>query len=481
MKKSWLADRRCKDRSGAPGSIARATIVVVLFLIAAPSEALGGDLLSHSAVVPVDVESGGTALATTEPLEHTAYEEHVDALAEEYGVTPELARIRLQFEAEFIDAVTAIANGTSSYVDSALPPEFGEIGGLVLLADATADDWRFAESVLKPFGADVDLLFARLTGAEEALLLASARERLAWLEADGHPIALAWSATEDRLTVIVGGDEPGSDELSRAADSIRDLALNVRVDGGPTTFEEAHTGDCATNPTQDGGWTEGGRRILPCGVDSHNCTAGFSVRSTATPTRTGILTAAHCNDFDNDTDAWWYVTMADGDTPYSTVRYFDRADYDLGDVMFLREWFTNSLARPRVYNYDQNWTTVTQFQWENPVNATIVAKGAQTAEEVGSHQYANMYGHIEDNTVEVATNGIWPAENFYYAAGDYGDGTCCLSQLSPRPGDSGAPVWLVSTGRALGIHKGGEPGFEIYSKVGYALGNMGLQILPAQQ
>ncbi len=186
---------------------------------------------------------------------------------------------------------------------------------------------------------------------------------------------------------------------------------------------------------------------------------------------------AHCNDWVNDQDDWWYIRYADGTTPYSTVRYRSHEDYDHGDIMFLREWFASATPQPRVYGWDQFWYSIDSFQWENPRNMLVIAKGAQTANVYG-HYWANMYGVVVDNTVEVSTNGVWPDTNYRYAAVDYGDDSGSTSQLSPRPGDSGSPVFIPLTTTAVGIHKGGGPGWEVYSKIGYALQDMNLELLP---
>lgn len=371
-----------------------------------------------------------------------------------------------------------------SYVDSAMNENFAIPSGTILLADATDTDWQRAEELVAPLEGAISLQAARLTEAEEGELFETARERLRWIKESGRSMALAWAASEDRFTVVVGGTtDPLSDADRRQIEAdLADLATNILVREGPASFEEEHTGDCAADPTKTGGWTEGGRRINPCGaIASHNCTAGFSVRTeSSNPVRTGVLTAAHCNGFDNNTGQWWYISLADGETPFSTVRYANHEDYDHGDIMFVREWFGSALARPVVYREGQTWTTITSFQWENPLNTTIVVKGGQTAYDV-NHLWANMVGHIEDNLVEVETNGQAPAGNFYYAAGDYGNGACCQGQLSPRPGDSGSAVWVLATREALGIHKGGDPGFEVYSKVGYALNDMNLEILTSER
>lgn len=408
----------------------------------------------------------------------------IRAVAEEFGVSFAVARARLEFEGRFLELIAQVAEQVPSYVDSAFDAEFSTASAQVFLANARESDWERAEEILGPLGDAVRIEPARLTEDEADAMLATAWDRVAWLEDEGHVLALSWSVASDRLTVVVGGPAGPPTELDRnkIASAISDLALNIEILDGPESFEEGHAGTCTPAPTQTGGWTEGGRRINPCGaVNNHNCTAGFSVRSVSTPSRTGILTAAHCNDFSNNVNKWWYLPLADGTTPFSTVRYFDHLAYNLGDIMFVREWFASALARPRVYRHGQVWTTITTFQYENPVGTTIVAKGAQTAHELSNHVPANMVGSIVSNQVVTRTNGVLASTNHQYAAADYGSGACCGAELSPRGGDSGSPIWIVANGRALGIHKGGDPRFEMYSKIGYALTDMNLQLLTQDQ
>lgn len=438
-----------------------------------------GAVLSFVLAVLVPA-TGAQASALNIDEEPALAEFDIRAVAEEFGVSFEAAKSRLEFEARFIELVTQVAEGVPSYVDSAFDGDFANASGRVLLANASNSEWETAEAILAPLGNAVQIEPARLTEADEEAMLDTVRNRLAWLENEGHVIVLGWSATSDRLTVVVGGPPgpPTGSDRERIESAVDDLATNVQVLDGPESFDEGHSGTCSSDPTQTGGWTEGGRRINPCGaIANHNCTSGFSVRSVTTPSRTGVLTAAHCNDFSNNVNKWWYIPYADGESPFSTVRYFDHMAYNLGDIVFVREWFASALARPRVYRYDQIWTTITTFQNENPEGTTIIAKGAQTAYEENDHQWANMVGTIRNNTVSTTTNGVSPITNHQYADANYGNGTCCTTQLSPRPGDSGSPVWVVATGRALGIHKGGNPGFEIYSKIGYALTDMNLQML----
>lgn len=416
---------------------------------------------------------GVPTLSAADQAPSGATEADIVAVAEEFGVSPQVAQSRLEFQARFSEVVNLIAVQVPSYVDSALSDDFATNSGTVLLADATKAEWQAAASLLAPLGDTVALKPARLTAAEEEKMFDTARDRLAWLEDCGRSIALGWAADIDRLTVVVGGSpvKLGQPEREMIQSDLSDLASDVTVRDGPEDFNE----DCPTNPTKTGGVTEGGRMIAECGVN--DCTAGFSVRLISNPARTGVLTAAHCNDFANDTDDWWYIRYADGTTPYSTVRYADHEDYDHGDIMFLREWFASVTPQPRVYMYGQLWQEIDSFQYENPRNAWVIAKGAQTANIFG-HLWANMWGTIVDNTVEVATNGVMPDTNFRYAAVDYGDDSGTTWQLSPRSGDSGSPVYLARSTTALGIHKGGNPGWEIYSKIGYALQDMNLELLP---
>lgn len=442
------------------GQTRRARLVAVVAVCAIAASPLAAPANADSGGGSDDSDSGVAGI-------------DIEAVMQEFGVSRDEAQARLEFEAHFSRLVNEIAVEIPSYVDSALAADFGTLSGTVLLADATDSEWRTAEDILEPLEGSVELASARLNEAEEEALFATAYERLSWLEAAGQTISLGWSAVGDELTVVVAGSTEGigSSDRDRIQSELGNLASTVTVRDGPETFTE----DCPSNPTKTGGSTEGGRLIAECG--NNDCTAGFSVRSETNTSITGILTAAHCNDFVNDTDDWWYIRMADGSTPYSTVRYADHGPYNRGDIMFLREWFASATPRHRVYRYGQNWTDIFEFQWENPQNTTVIAKGGQTADEFG-HLWANMVGQIVSNTVSVETNETAPDANNRYAAVDYGDDTGSTSELSPRGGDSGSPVWISANRHAVGIHKGGGPGWEIYSKIGYSLAHMDLEMLP---
>ncbi len=366
-----------------------------------------------------------------------------------------------------------IADRVPSYVDEALSDDFASASGVVLLADPTDAEQQLAETLLDPLGDAVEVRHARLTAPEEQEMFDEAQKRLSWVRDSGRELVLGWAADIDRFTVVVGAAVPlTNSERAKIGTELDDIADEIRVLDGPKEFTE----HCASAPTQTGGWTEGGRLIAQCGTN--DCTAGFSVRSIANTAQTGILTAAHCNGWDDHTEDWWYIRYADGTTPFSTVRYADRADYDHGDIMFLREWFTSATPYPRVYRYNQLWQDIDSFQWQNPRNMIVIAKGGQTAQTCAGHQWANMVGAVVDNTVTTNTNSIPPAGNFYCAAVDYGSGSGCANQRSPIGGDSGSAVWVSGSTTAVGIHKGGDPRYEIYSKIGYALQDMNLEMLP---
>ncbi len=66
----------------------------------------------------------------------------VSAIAEEFGVSPQVALSRLEFQVRFGEVVNHIAAEVPSYVDSALSDDFAENAGTVLLADATQVEWQ---------------------------------------------------------------------------------------------------------------------------------------------------------------------------------------------------------------------------------------------------------------------------------------------------------------------------------------------------
>lgn len=107
------------------------TLVVLLLCVSIPAS--GASSAAGDAAVPIP-------------------EVDVIGVAEEFGVSREVARARLEFEAEFIVAVSSIASRVPSYVDSALSSEFAARSGTVLLAGATPAEWELAEVLLEPLG-----------------------------------------------------------------------------------------------------------------------------------------------------------------------------------------------------------------------------------------------------------------------------------------------------------------------------------------
>ena len=244
----------------------------------------------------------------------------VSAIAEEFGVSPQVALSRLEFQVRFGEVVNHIAAEVPSYVDSALSDDFAENAGTVLLADATEVEWQPRRRWIAPLGDAVELKQARLTAAEEQKRFDTARDRLARLDDSGRSLALGWAADIDRLTVVVFGSSAklGQPERELIQSDLGDLASTVTVLDGPEDFDE----DCPTDPTRTGGAPEGGRMITA--MREQRTLAQIIIRPFAFTS--SIDRHTHCTrtptvSVANNRRLVVLSVAPNGTTPYGTVRY----------------------------------------------------------------------------------------------------------------------------------------------------------------
>jgi hypothetical protein len=402
-------------------------------------------------------------------------------ISEHTGIPSDQILERLAFESSFGELVDLVAGSLGDeFLESVLSDDLRVLSGCIYVTDVQ----RASEEVQRLGSEDLDVCVREspVTREELSALYEEVRGRLKASISGDVDVAVSYRLDQDALRVHLFTSEDATEAernaiRDRANSGLAGLDRAFTIDVSPGGLDEA----CPNTPGVQGGYVEAGRLLRrTCTSPVWVCTSGFAVRDGSIE---GILTAAHCfvggptnpnGQFNEGITDWASIMYANNTSVMSSVRWVREANYAKGDVQFMREWFTNAILKGRVYLWGTSWQTISSYTNSHPTNAIVCAKGGNTAALAGDHNAGYMCGIIVDNTVDTTTNGV-DSDPFAFAAVNY------VWPSDPdwptlRPGDSGSAIFSGSVAR--GIHKGGNAGYEIYSKIGYALQYLDVTLAP---